>query len=490
MSDAPNRSNRPLVIAAVMASMAMVAVEATIVSTVMPQIASQLGGLGLYSWVFASYLLTQTAATVIFGKLADLYGRKPVMLAGIAIFLVASVLAGFAWSMPALIVFRLIQGIGAGAVQPVAITIVADLYPPRERGTVQSYLASVWAVAAVLGPLVGGLIVARLSWAWVFWINVPIGIAAAFGFWAYLHEAPTHGKASIDWLGAGLFTFGVTALMVALTLYGMGDSGEASAWLAAFAVALVGFVWQERRAVDPMVSFRLWGARLIATLNAATLLSGMALICATTFLPMYVQVVLGRSSVVAGLALTMAMLGWPTGATLATRYFPRFGLHRMVTVGAALIPLGAAAFVLLGAASSPVLAGAGSFVLGAGLGVLSLSSLILVQESVPVSERGSATASNLFSRNLGSALGATLFGAVFNLGLARSGDGAAFSDAQLRALLQGTHGTAATEAGLRLALGGALHLTFVSMLMFSLLIIVLALCMPRAVANERLAGLP
>src|ERR1700735_2104718 len=149
---------RPLVIAAVMASMAMVAIEATIVSTAMPQIVTQLGGLRLYSWVFSSFLLAQTAMTVVFGKLADLYGRKPIVLIGIAIFLVGSVLAGFAWSMPAMIVFRLIQGVGAGAIQPVTLTIVGDLYPARERGKIQGYLASVWAVSAVLGPFIGGLI--------------------------------------------------------------------------------------------------------------------------------------------------------------------------------------------------------------------------------------------------------------------------------------------------------------------------------------------
>ena len=161
-------TRRPLVIAAVMGSMAMVAIEATIVSTVMPQIASQLGGVHLYSWVFASFLLAQTAMTVVFGKLSDVYGRKPVMIIGIAIFLIGSFLAGLSWSMPSMICFRLIQGIGAGAIQPVALTIVADLYPMRERGKVQGYLASVWAVSAVLGPMLGALIVQKLSWAWIF----------------------------------------------------------------------------------------------------------------------------------------------------------------------------------------------------------------------------------------------------------------------------------------------------------------------------------
>lgn len=160
-----------------MTSMAMIAIEATIVSTAMPQIVADLGGLRLYSWVFSAFLLAQTAMTVVFGNLADVYGRKPIMLIGIGIFLLGSILAGFAWSMPVMIWCRLIQGVGAGAMQPVAMTVVADLYPARERGKVQGYLASVWAVAAVIGPVLGGLIISSVSWAWIFWINIPVGIA-------------------------------------------------------------------------------------------------------------------------------------------------------------------------------------------------------------------------------------------------------------------------------------------------------------------------
>jgi MFS family permease len=181
----PPATHRPLVLAAVMAANFMVAIEATIVSTAMPQIVGQLGGLPLYSWVFSAFLLTQTATTVVFGKLADLAGRKLVMLVGIAAFLFGSILCGFAWSMPSLIVFRLVQGIGAGAVQPTAMTIVGDLYSAHERGKIQGWLASVWAVSAVLGPLAGGLIIQHFSWAWIFWMNLPIGVLASAGFWAF-----------------------------------------------------------------------------------------------------------------------------------------------------------------------------------------------------------------------------------------------------------------------------------------------------------------
>ncbi len=205
--------------------MFMIAVEATIVSTAMPQIVAQLGGLHLYSWIFSSFLLTQTAMTVVFGKLSDVYGRKPIMLIGITIFLIGSILAGFSRSMMPMIFFRLIQGVGAGAVQPVAMTIVADLYPARERGKIQGYLASVWAISAVLGPLAGGLIIRHWSWPWIFWINVPIGVIAAAGFTVFLHERELATSAARSTLqGPFSFTIAVASLLIALT--GVGTSNN------------------------------------------------------------------------------------------------------------------------------------------------------------------------------------------------------------------------------------------------------------------------
>jgi EmrB/QacA subfamily drug resistance transporter len=472
------KTSRPFVIASVMASMAMVAIEATIVSTAMPQIVTQLGGLHLYSWVFSSFLLTQTAMTVVFGKLADLYGRKPVMLVGIAIFLVGSVLAGFAWSMPAMIVFRLIQGVGAGAIQPVTLTVVADLYPARERGKIQGYLASVWAISAVVGPMAGGLIIRDLSWAWIFWINVPIGLASAAGFIAFLHEKERHDRPSIDIAGAALFAVAIAALMIALTDAGTSDNTQALLACGVFVVCAVLFVAQERRAADPMISFALWGHRPIAAANAATVLSGMALMGLTTFLPMYVQGVLHRTPVVAGLALTVMMVGWPVGATMAARTFHRFGLRRILVGGSAFIPAGAIMFFMLTPESSPVTAAIGSLVMGFGMGVASVSSLILIQEIVTASQRGSATASNLFSRNLGSTLGATMFGAVLNYGLNHAkGIGVITSD-QLRQVLESPPTGAGSDSTIRLALQHSLHLTFSTMLLTSIAIVLLAMLIP------------
>ena len=271
-------THRTLVLAAVIASNFMIAIEATIVSTAMPQIAAQLGGLQLYSWVFAAFLLTQTATTVVFGKLSDLKGRKVVMLSGIAIFLAGSLLCGFAWSMPALIVFRLVQGVGAGAVQPVAMTIVGDLYSVHERGKIQGWLASVWALSAVLGPLVGSLIIQRWSWAWIFWMNLPIGLAASAGFWFHLHEKRSEALGAIDHVSAGVFTIAIAAVMALMTAFSTANWTEIAVIGVIAVAAVTGFVVQERRSPDPMISLDLWGRRPIAAVNVSSLFAGMVMI--------------------------------------------------------------------------------------------------------------------------------------------------------------------------------------------------------------------
>ena len=477
-------SHRGLVVVAVMASMAMIAIEATIVSTAMPQIAAQLGQINLYSWVFSSFLLTQTATTVVFGKLADIYGRKPMILIGIAIFLLASILAGFAWSMPSMIAFRLLQGVGAGAIQPVAMTVVADLFPGNQRGRVQGYLASVWALSAVVGPLLGSLIIHNLPWSWVFWINVPVGIFASLAFLFFLHEEKRSRIVSIDVLGAALFAISISALMIALTEMESAVSGQALAALAVFMVTLVAFIWQERRAEAPMIAPGLWLKRPIAFANLSVFFASMSIMGLTTFLPMYVQTVLNRSPLVAGFALTMLLLGWPCGATIASRQFTRFGLRPIMIAGAVLIPVGTFLFVLLTPSSPVILAGAGSLIMGFGMGLLNIGALILTQESVNWSERGSATASNVFSRNLGSTLGAAVLGAVLTYGLAHATNGQPITPEQIRSLLNGTGATIGGIGEIRLALQHALHATFIAMLLIAALIVPASLMVPAATANE------
>ncbi len=469
-------THRTLVLTSVIAANFMIAIEATIVSTAMPQIAAQLGGLALYSWVFAAFLLTQTATTVVFGKLSDLRGRKVVMLSGIAIFLLGSLLCGFAWSMPSLIAFRLLQGVGAGAVQPTAMTIVGDLYSVHERGKIQGWLASVWALSAVLGPLVGSLIIQRWSWAWIFWMNLPIGVAASAGFWFTLHEKTSEARGTIDHLSAGVFTIAIAAIMAFMTAFSTADWAEIVLIGAIAIAAVAGFVIQERRSPEPMISLDLWGRRPIAAVNASSLFAGMVMIGLTTFLPVFVQGVMGRPPLTAGFALSAMVMGWPLGATLSARLWKRFGLRNILRAGAALVPLGALAFVFLRADTPPIVAGIGSAVVGFGMGLSSSASIVLIQEIVDWSERGSVTAAYLFARTLGSTFGATVFGSVMNFGLLHAGLVAVTSD-ELRKLLDG--GAAGGNGVLKVALDGSLRVTFVSMFVVALLVAATAALVPK-----------
>ncbi len=472
---------RPLVLAAVLASNVAIAIEATIVATAMPRIASELGGVHLYAWVFSAYLLTQTATTIMWGKLADLYGRKPVLLAGLAVFELGSIACGFAGSLPWLIAFRAIQGVGAGAMLPVSITVIGDLYSLEERARIQGWFSTVWGTSSVLGPLAGGLILARASWAWVFWINVPVGLAAAAGFALFLREelGARRERRRLDLAGAALSTVSVTSLMVACTEAGRAGGGDAAvAGFGLFALSASLFAWQERRASDPMLDFSLWSHRPIATANLVTLLSGTVVIGLTAFVPVYVQGVLGRSALVAGLTMTAVVLGWPIGSIVAVRSFARRGLRAALVGGAVLLPAGAAVFPLLGERTSPLVAAAGGLVVGLGMGAVSSSAVVMIQETVGWAERGAATASNIFSRNLGSTLGATVLGGVLNLGLSRHPG--AFE--QVRTLLDGSAARLASAA-VRPVLAAALHLTFCAVFATTVLTLALATLVPAVAAG-------
>ena len=423
MANTVTPAGRPFVIASIMLATFMAAIEATIVATAMPTIVGQLGGFTYFSWVFSAFLLAQSTTTVIYGKLSDLFGRKPTLIVGIVLLLTGSLLCGFAWSMSSLIVFRLIQGLGAGAVNPITITIIGDLYKLEERGRALGLMASVWAISGVLGPLAGGLIVSHISWAWIFWINLPFGIVTIIGLMLFLHEKVETHEARIDYAGAALFSISIGSLLVLLTESTNAGAAVLVLLTVVFAAAGLLFLAHERRTSEPIVSIALWTRRLVATSNTAILLAGMALIGLTTVLPIYVQGVLGGSPVVAGSALAALIIGWPLSVMFSGRLYRIFGIRRTLRVGSVLFPLGAAFLLLLGPQSTPAIAAFGSFVMGSGMGVISITSMALVQDSVEWSMRGSATASLIFARTLGSTIGATAIGTLLNIGITHYGTG-------------------------------------------------------------------
>lgn len=422
MSIAVVPSRRPLVLGTILMATFMVAIETTIVATAMPRIVGELGGFAYYGWVFSAFLLAQAVTTPVFGKLSDLYGRKPVLSAGLVLFLIGTLMCGLAWSMPSLVVFRVLQGLGAGAVYPVAMTLVGDLYKLDERARAQGALATVWAVSAVVGPLAGGVIVHGLSWSWIFWINLPLAVLTFAGFQLFLREKVEARRTEIDYAGAIFFSVAITALLLILTR--PDASGEIQAGLAVL-VVFTGWLLlrQERRSAEPIISIELWTRRLIATCNITSLLAGMVLIGLTTILPIYVQGVLGGSSLLAGATLTMLGFGWPLAVTLSGRLYKRFGVRQTVRVGSFAFPLGAVFLLVLTPHSGFVPAAIGSFLMGFGMGLISVTGLVLVQESVEWSKRGSATSSNIFSRSIGNTLGASAIGAVLSIGIRHYGDG-------------------------------------------------------------------
>lgn len=411
------KANRSLVLAAVILAMFMAAIEATIVATAIPSIVADLGGFSLFSWVFSIYLLMQAITIPIYGKLADLYGRKPIFCIGVIVFLIGSILCGLAQTMPILIVSRLIQGIGAGAVQPIATTIIGDIYTMEERAKIQGYLASVWGISSIIGPTVGGLIVTYTHWSWIFWINIPIGILAIFGILSYLHEDVEKKRHSIDYLGTSLLLLSISTLMVVLIQGGVTWSWLSSpslALLALFITSFLLFVWQENRAVDPVMPLRIWKNRIIAVSNLASLTTGAVMIGVSSFLPTFVQGVMERSPIVAGFTLAMMSIGWPLASTFAGKLMIKIGFLRTSFMGGIALIIGSLFFVTLQPAYGPVWAGIGSFFIGIGMGFSTTTFIVSIQNSVDWKIRGVATASNMFMRILGSTVGVALMGGILN----------------------------------------------------------------------------
>ena len=465
------KPRRPLILGTIMFATFMIAIETTIVATAMPRIVSQLGGFAYYSWVFSALLLAQATTTPIYGKLADILGRKPVLIGGILVFLVGSLLCGFAWSMASLIAFRALQGLGAGAIYPVSMTLVGDLYSLEERSRAQGMLAIVWAVSAVIGPLAGGIIIDKFSWAWIFWINLPLGVVTIAGFALFLREKVERRETQIDYTGAALFSIAIISLLLILT-----DTDAPELVLGGltllFFIAGALFIRQEKRAPAPIISINLWTQRLVATSIMATLLVGMALIGLTTILPIYVQGVLGRTPIEAGMPLTTLIVGWPLAVMLSGWLYRTFGIRPTARVGSFVFPLGALFLLFLRPDSGLMLASIGSFLIGFGMGIISITGIVLVQESVEWPMRGSATSSLAFSRSLGNTLGATVLGAALSAGIKHFGSGDLANRVHSFLKEPGGFANLTDNAEIRMVFFRALHWSFSGIVLVGVLAVI------------------
>jgi EmrB/QacA subfamily drug resistance transporter len=409
-------SRRKLILAACMAASFMAAVEATIIATAMPSIASSLGGFGLFAWVFSAYMLTQAATIPVYGRLADIYGRRKIFFLGALLFLLGSTLCGFAHSMLQLVAFRAIQGLGAGGVQPIANTIVGDIYTPVERARVQGMLSGVFGVSAVIGPSLGAFIVQYGDWPVVFWMNLPIGAAAIAMIAMFLPEHVQSRAHHIDYQGSVLLLLAIGMLM--LLMQSAGLSGlEQAAVAAIFVLAGVALVLHERRVAEPMLPLELWRNRVIVSSSIGSLVTGTLMMGVTAYLPTYVQGNMGRGPDVSAVILALMSVVWVLGSATAGLCLPCTTYRRIATLGALALIAGAAMLIALTPARGPVWAGAGAVLIGAGMGFCNTTFMVSVQTSVAWGQRGAATSSTMFLRFLGQSLGAALFGAVLSVSL-------------------------------------------------------------------------
>lgn len=420
----PLRDEHTPVLLALMNTMGLVAMDSTILATVVPSIVADLHDYDQFPWLFSIYLLTQAVTVPVYGKIADMYGRKPLLLFGVGAFLLGSLMGGAAWNMGFLILARAVQGVGAGAISAMSMTVVGDLYTLEQRGRVQGYMASVWAISAVLGPTLGGVFAQFGSWRWIFLLNVPLALLSFVLLVRGYHEHLERHRHRLDYLGATVLTLGLTALIL-----GVLEGGGLWPWLswqsaAIFALGfgcLAALVPIERRAAEPVIDFDLLRRRLVITTTLVGFFIGAMTMGLTSFIPAYLQASRGLAPILAGLAVATMTLGWPLASTYSSRLYLSRGFRTCVSLGTVIALVGSAVLTATAPWPDALVVGAACFVVGVGLGLAAAPSLIAAQNSVGWAERGQVTALNGLARTAGSAIGVAVFGALSNAVIAAHG---------------------------------------------------------------------
>ena len=410
-----------IVTIALMLGMSLASLDTTIVGTAMPTIVGKLGGFTLYSWVFSVYLLTSTTTVPIYGKLADLFGRKPIFLFGTALFLIGSIASGTSQSMEQLIVFRAIQGLGAGAVLPIVLTIIGDIFVLEERARVQGLFSGVWALSSVVGPALGGLIVDHFSWRWVFYINIPFGLLSAFLLVIFFNEKVERKKLSLDYIGTLTLTGGIVALLFALLQGGTNWAWNSLPSIGLFALSallLVLFIYQENRAPEPILPLTLFKNRIIAISSIGGVILGVIMFGITSYVPLFVQGVKGGTATSAGVTLGPLLIAWPISSTLSSKIIIRFGYRFTAVMGASFATVGVGMVTLFHMDTGLPYIVVSMLIIGTGLGFMSTAFVIAVQNAVPWNLRGVATASTQFVRTMGGTVGVAVMGTILNTQMA------------------------------------------------------------------------
>ena len=414
--------------AGLMVALFLAALDQTIVATALPRIVSDLGGLTQYSWVFTAYMLASTVTVPLYGKLGDVYGRKKLFLFAIVVFLVGSALCGMAQNMTQLVVFRAVQGIGAGGLIPLAIAVVGTIIPPRDRGRYQGLIGAVFGSASIIGPAVGGLIVDHTTWRWIFYVNLPVGALALAAISVTMPTRAPHHDRSIDWGGAVLLALGSTSFLLGLVWGGRQyawTSAHVISALAAAAALLVLFLLYERRVREPILPFELLRSRVVASSIVCMALVGMAMFGTISYVPLFVQGVIGTSATSSGVVLTPLMLGAVTASFISGQWVSRSGRTRPnALVGPLVLTAGMVLMWQMGVQTTNGEAARNMVVAGVGLGLMMQVFVLAVQNAVPRQSIGSATALTQFARSIGGTLGVTLMGVIVNQNLPRAAQGA------------------------------------------------------------------
>ena len=458
----------------------LAAVDGTIVSTAMPTVVGSLGGLQYYSWAFAAYMLFAAVSMPLYGRLADIYGRKKLFYVGVAVFVAGSVLCGLARDMLQLVAFRSVQGVGAGAMFAIPYTILGVVYPPEKRGKAIGLGSSVWGISSVLGPLLGFAVVETLGWRWVFFLGVPVGVAAVVLVATSLEESTGSADPDVDYLGAATLVVGVGALLVGLQLL-EGASDAAVPLLALGTVGLVAFSFVERRASQPLVPLSLFRDRTFGSTNATAFLSSFALFAAITYVPLYVQSV-GSGAGSAAVAVFPISIGWSGTSFLSGQVVARVGERRLVRAGTGILVGSFAVAAAVWSTTTPLwLLVSNVFLMGVGMGMLTPPLLTAIQNHLGTERMGLATSSQQFFRNLGGTAGVATLGFVMNVTLrdrlATVPGVASIGDLQ-RLLLGGT-----PPAGLGAVMMAGLRVVFVASLGVCLLAAVAAWAVPASGAS-------
>lgn len=448
------------------------AVEGTIVSTAIPRITSDLSGVELVSWVYAIYMLATAVSTPIYGKLADLFGRKKVLLIGAAIFLIGSTLCGFATTMEQLIIFRALQGIGAGAVMPITMTIIGDLYTEaKERAKAQGWLSAVWGISGVVGPLVGGFLVDSLSWRYIFFLNIPFGLIACAMIMMYYKESVQREKQHIDYPGVLIFSFATVALLYALLTGSANQSWDDITIIGLLLFAFVSymiFLLVEKRSKDPFIPLDLFANRTVSTINILTLLAGGMIIGITMYLPIWSQGVLQKNATEAGLILMPIPVLWTVGSLLSGNLLGKLAPKHVIVLGASILSFATFLLFTLSIDSPAFLIYVAVGIFGLGMGLMMPIYMVIIQASVPSTKRGTAVGLNTFINTFSQTLGAAVFGMIFNTMIHSQGA------ENVNLVSSGHGGPSGAISGSQEVLASCVHVIFLSTFVLAVLTLIIA----------------